>query len=420
MGTIIALLIMMTVAFAAGAIIVFALLVRQRQKSRADRLRISRVAEATQAEKKALNEKAAELSRLSTEVNRCARELASREQAAAAAHVRFDDLQRENVILKRDLVNIDLAVRRRALEVKEQQVRQDALDERAIVLGKQYLKENVKWIGEGLNSRNFTASKQRLLDVIERVRGMGFEVSFQEEETLVSQLKTAYEAAVKEELRKEEQARIRAQIREEQKLQREIERELEKAQREKATISAALEQAIAKGYEAEISLLRTRLADAEARAARAVSQAQLTKAGNVYVISNIGTFGDGVFKVGMTRRLEPLDRVAELGDASVPFPFDVHMMISCEDAPALERALHRHLHKSRMNKVNPRKEFFRTDLETIRTIVEAHHGTVEYVMEPPAEEYRQTLTMSETDASYIDSVYETEAAQLGIPGQDEE
>jgi hypothetical protein len=414
MGTVLALLVSMGVAFAAGAIIVFALIVRQRQKAASDRLRARRAWEAVQLEKKSLTEKAQQISRATADVNRRAMEVGRREETFAASHLRFEDLQQENMILKRDLVNVDLSVRRRALEVKEQQVRQDTLDERATSLGKRYLKENVKWIGDGLNARNFTSSKQRLLEVIERVREMGFAVSFQEEEALVAQLKSAFEAAVKEELRKEEQARIRAQIREEQKLQREVERELEKAEREKAMISAALDQAIAKGYEAEISLLRTRLADAEARAARAISQAQLTRAGNVYVISNVGTFGEGVFKVGMTRRLEPLERVNELGDASVPFPFDVHMMISCEDAPTLERALHRQLHKSRMNKVNPRKEFFRTDMETIRQIVEANHGKVEYVMESAAEEYRQSLAMPESDAHYIESVYESEAAQLGV------
>jgi len=96
------------------------------------------------------------------------------------------------------------------------------------------------------------------------------------------------------------------------------------------------------------------------------------------------TFGENIFKVGMTRRLEPKDRVRELGDASVPFPFDIHMMISCEDAPALENALHRGLHKSRMNKANPRKEFFKADLQTIVKIAEQNKCKVEYVADVEA------------------------------------
>ena len=122
----------------------------------------------------------------------------------------------------------------------------------------------------------------------------------------------------------------------------------------------------------------------QARAERAVSQAQLTKAGHVYVISNIGSFGENVYKIGMTRRLEPLDRVLELSGASVPFPFDVHMMISCNDAPGMENTLHRHFHKLRINRTNPRKEFFRTTLDEIVGVVRAHHGEVSYIADAEA------------------------------------
>ena len=125
-------------------------------------------------------------------------------------------------------------------------------------------------------------------------------------------------------------------------------------------------------YSEQIEQLQAKLADAEARSQRAVSQAQLTKSGHVYVISNIGSFGENVYKIGMTRRFEPLMRIRELSDASVPFPFDVHVMIYCNDAPAMENILHRALHKSRINKVNPRKEFFRTDFDAIGTIVREH------------------------------------------------
>jgi len=132
----------------------------------------------------------------------------------------------------------------------------------------------------------------------------------------------------------------------------------------------------------------------------------MTKSGHVYVLSNIGSFGEGIFKIGMTRRLEPADRVRELGDASVPFPFDVHMMISSDDAPTLENALHRALHRLRLNKIKPRKEFFRTDLDAIRQIVEQDHGEVDYVADAEALEYRQSFEMSEDDSEFIESLYE--------------
>lgn len=137
-----------------------------------------------------------------------------------------------------------------------------------------------------------------------------------------------------------------------------------------------------------------------------MSMAQQTRAGNVYVISNRVSFGSDVFKVGMTRRLEPLDRVREIGDACVPFPFDVHMMVACDDAPALENALHHALHGSRLNKMNPRKEFFRTDIEAILQIVREQHGDVQYVATPEALEYNESLTMSDADADYIEQVFD--------------
>jgi len=132
-----------------------------------------------------------------------------------------------------------------------------------------------------------------------------------------------------------------------------------------------------------------------------------------YVISNVGSFGENGFKVGLTRRLDPLDRVKELGDASVPFPFDVHMMIHSEDAPTLERKLHHALHKFRMNRVNFRKEFFRVDLETIRTVVEEHHGEVQYWNEGSIEEseYEQSLRISDADFAYLASISEAEGLE---------
>ena len=125
------------------------------------------------------------------------------------------------------------------------------------------------------------------------------------------------------------------------------------------------------------------------------------------MLSNIGSFGDGVYKIGMTRRLEPHDRVSELSSASVPFPYDVHMMISCDDAPTLENALHRELHKQRVNKVNFRKEFFRADFDSIRKIVESQHGDVEYRAEPEALQYRESMNMPDED-------YEIHRANRGV------
>jgi len=323
--------------------------------------------------------------------------------------VSYHDLLTENAILKHDLQNVDVNVRKLELDRQLQREAQERIDQLGRDLGGRYLKENVKWIGSSLTANNYVNCKQRMKDVIGRCRGIGLEVSSTEENDLLTDLKKEYEKVVRAALEREEQARIKAQIREEQAREREIERELKQLDRERAAIKAALDKAFAETkdqHSAEIQRLQDRLAEAEEKSQRVMSQAQLTKAGHVYVISNLGSLGEGVYKIGMTRRLEPMERIRELGDASVPFPFDVHMMISCDDAPTLENALHRTLHKHRLNKIKPRKEFFRTDFEAIRAIVEKHHGEVEYVADTEALEYRQSLAISEEDAEFIEHLYD--------------
>ncbi len=166
---------------------------------------------------------------------------------------------------------------------------------------------------------------------------------------------------------------------------------LDKAQQElaKATEQERIEM------EHRITILEQQLAEAKAKEERAKSMAEQTRKGHVYVISNIGSFGEDVYKIGLTRRLEPLDRVKELGDASVPFPFDVHAMIYTDDAPALEAALHREFHSYRVNSVNLRKEFFNIDLEEIRDAVEKIAGIdADFKMTALAEDYYESLRLS--------------------------
>ena len=215
-------------------------------------------------------------------------------------------------------------------------------------------------------------------------------------------------ATIAQELRKkaaEEQRELREKMREEEKARREFER----AQREAAKEEAMLQKAMGKAkvmlasaneaqraqYEAQLIELEEKLKAAEEKNRRALSMAQQTKRGTVYVISNLGSFGENVYKVGMTRRLEPLDRVRELGDASVPFPFDVHALIESDDAPALETSLHHELALAQMNKVNPRKEFFRADLSVIRKMVEARGLEASWTMAAQAAEYKESLAIED-------------------------
>lgn len=334
--------------------------------------------------------------------------------------IRLSDLEQENRLLKRDILNIDVTVKKLRLDRDLQAESQDTLDRRSRELAERYLADVEKWTGSSINANNYAACKQRLLKAIEWCRGIGFAVPASKEEELLDKLKDDYENEVRAALEREEQARIKAQIREEQLRKREIDKEMNALDRERAAIQAALTKALADAHDThavEVERLKARLAEAEGKQ-RALSQAQLTKAGHIYVISNIGSFGENVFKIGMTRRLQPRDRIAELGDASVPFPFDVHMMISCTDAPSLENALHREFHKHRLNKVNPRKEFFRLDLETLRQFVEQRHGKVQYVADAEALQYRQSLDMSLEDQEYIERVFEEAEEETHTPDVD--
>tara|TARA_A100001391_G_scaffold182639_1_gene149323 strand:+ start:356 stop:1786 length:1431 start_codon:yes stop_codon:yes gene_type:complete len=203
---------------------------------------------------------------------------------------------------------------------------------------------------------------------------------------------------------REEQRRVREQIREEEKARREYEKAIKEAAKEEAMLKKAMLKAEKKiqaatmeqraEFEAELELLRGKLTEAEEKNIRAVSMAQMTRRGHVYIISNKGSFGKDVFKIGLTRRLEPLDRVKELGDSSVPFTFDVHAMIMSDDAPALENKLHKHFLMNQVNKVNHRKEFFRAKLSDIRAEIENTLGIkAKWTMAAEAREYRETLAI---------------------------
>ncbi|WP_281512714.1 GIY-YIG nuclease family protein [Mammaliicoccus vitulinus] len=122
-----------------------------------------------------------------------------------------------------------------------------------------------------------------------------------------------------------------------------------------------------------------------------------TRAGYVYIISNVGSFGENIYKIGVTRRLEPRDRVKELSSASVPFEFDIHAIIFSDDAPKLENTLHKYFREHELNKINPRKEFFKVDLEEIKKVVlQKHNDTVRFEMEAEAHQYRETLKLIES------------------------
>lgn len=326
-------------------------------------------------------------------------------------------LQREEIASHRKAVEEELY--KKKVQITEQLELARHSSKAVNRMAERFLDETRKWWTSKLNGENFQTTKERITKAIEFCRKQGCTVSSEHEQELMHQLRADYEMVLRREHERSEQKRIREQMREEQRIERELKKELERIDTEKRVIQKALDEALAKAgdeHSAEVAALQERLREAEERGKRTQAQAELTKVGHVYVISNIGAFGDNVFKVGLTRRLDPLERVKELGGASVPFTFDVHMMIFSEDSPKLEWTLHRALHKYRVNRVNFRKEFFRVDLETIRAIVEENHGVVEYVADAEALQYRQSLTISDEDFEFLAKVAEA----TGIEDEDDD
>ena len=169
----------------------------------------------------------------------------------------------------------------------------------------------------------------------------------------------------------------------------------------------------------ELSKLKARILELQNQLSQVVlkkdeiSNLQNGKAGNVYIISNLGSFGDDVFKIGMTRRLDPQDRINELGSASVPFKFDVHSFIFSNDAVTLENKLHEMLNEKRLNKVNMRKEFFKVSLDELEQLVTSIEPTAEFNRTMLAEEYRQSLSV---DAPYSsDNLYQYDNSDSQLP-----
>jgi hypothetical protein len=179
---------------------------------------------------------------------------------------------------------------------------------------------------------------------------------------------------------------------------RETAEENERANVEKAMQDAQreMEEALAREkeqYEGQLSELQQKWEEAEERNQRAKSMAQQTKKGHVYVISNIGSFGENIYKIGMTRRLDPMDRVKELGDASVPFEFDVHAIIFSDDAPTLETKLHHAFEEKRVNKINRRKEFFKTSLASIKELTDSEELDCHWTIKAKAEQFKESLAL---------------------------
>lgn len=244
-------------------------------------------------------------------------------------------------------------------------------------------------------------------------------------ERRLQELYLAHEYQMKRQEEKEAARQAREDQREQEKLEKEIREARAKIDKERRHFTGALQKLqlrlSAASDQKERDDLNARIDELASLNSKLDEEEKLldyreqnARAGYVYVISNIGAFGDGIYKIGMTRRLEPMDRVDELGDASVPFWFDVHALVFSDNAPALEAKLHSHFAAGRLNKVNGRKEFFRADLTEIEAVIRANYdAVVEVVHAAPAEQYRESLRL----ALPLESIQTSELIALGKIGK---
>lgn len=269
-----------------------------------------------------------------------------------------------------------------------------------------------KSIIEGVTVKNVDTTRAKIQRAFEAINKIfmvdGVQISQKYLSSKYEELSMVYAYMVKEDEEREQRKAIRDQMVEEEKVRREIEAAKKKIEKEEAQFTNERDKLMAymqkakddverNLYIGKISELEEKLKAISSDKENVLQREQNTRAGFVYIISNIGAFGENVFKIGMTRRLEPMDRIAELSSASVPFPFDVHALIFSDDAPGLESILHKFFDSKRVNRINTRKEFFRVDLDEIKQVVlKNHNATVKFVDVPDAIEYRETLKLSET------------------------
>lgn len=229
----------------------------------------------------------------------------------------------------------------------------------------------------------------------------------------INAVKIEYNYYVKKEQGRQEQLAIREQMRQEAQERKALEAERKKVEKEESKYNTEIEKLqnqLQSASSSELEQLNARILQLQAQLSEVVlkkeeiSNLANGKAGNVYVISNLGSFGENVFKIGMTRRLNPQDRVDELGNASVPFKFDVHSFIFSDDAVGLESKLHEMLNQKRVNKVNMRKEFFNVTIDELEELVTEIEPTAEFNRTMAAEEYRQSLSTTENySKNYVDT-----------------
>ena len=290
----------------------------------------------------------------------------------------------------------------------------------SLTKGKKMVKDNVKQILRSFNNEcdnvidkvkfnNIDSMRNRIIKSFEQLNKLNeinkISIKVDYLNLKLDELALAYEYQLKKQEEKEEQKRIREELREQQKVERELEEARKNTIKDKQHYEKAINELKQRleltdnleekqNLTSKMNLLEVELDNINSKLADIDYRQKNQKAGYVYIISNIGAFGENIYKIGMTRRLEPEERIHELSDASVPFNFDIHAMIFSEDAPALENALHKAFEDKKVNMMNSRKEFFNVTLDEIKNVVKNNFDkSVDFIDIAPAEQYRETQRM---------------------------
>lgn len=258
----------------------------------------------------------------------------------------------------------------------------------------------------GLKPYRLEAAVDRLnktVATIERLgRSLAIQVSNRYHDLRIEELRLTadYQAKLAEE--KEAEREERERLREERLVRQEAEREKARLEKERSHYANALASLKEQGDDDAIARMTAQLADVEKAIADVDYRTANQRAGYVYVISNLGAFGDQMIKVGMTRRLEPMDRIRELSDASVPFNFDVHALFFADDAVGIEQAMHHALADRRVNEVNMRREYFYATVQDAKTLLSNLAGDLLHFEETPeALEYHQSVNLRQSRTAKV-------------------
>lgn len=387
-----------------------------------------------------------EIESLAIERNRVKAEFSGKKEQLTTeydnAHKIFEKLQKEISLLEESVEMIEFGIYkphfdfntpeefRRQLEMLREKEKEMIRSDRAVVCDTQWTVQGSKTEGKKMTKQNHklmlrafngecdaALTKVRwdnVLKMEERIH-KAFEtinkaaevnrsyITIEYLDLKFKEIRLTYELQERIKQAKDEQRRIREEMRDEERAQREIEQAKEEAEKEEARYSTALEKAREEVQKAsgdkldrlndKISQLEAQLKAAQELKERAISRAQITKSGHVYIISNIGSFGENIYKIGMTRRFDPVERIDELSDASVPYDFDIHAMVYADNAPELENKLHKQFEPHRINLINPRREFFLVSLDEIEQWANNEKVNLQLTKIAEAREYRESMAI---------------------------